>query len=457
VLPTSHRLIFGAVADDDTGASDLAGMLAERGLRTLLIIDLPAPREMLAWSDGYDAVVMAEGTRNLAPATAAERTRRAIQLLQLREPRQFQIKYCSTFDSTAEGNIGPSIEAALVELGEVFTIALPALPVNGRTTYLGHHFVHQQLLSDSPMRDHPLTPMTNSNLVTHLGTQTSRKVGLATYSVVEAGSTALASHLRELRAQGVGVAIIDCLNERHVQTICGTAADLKLVTGGSALGIGLPNVWRERGWLLDQDLDRDEDLRIKPIESIGARLIVAGSCSIATRGQNDWFAQNRMALQIDPRDLLAGSKSLLSVIELASGELSAGRDCLLTTSADPTRVSAMQEWCKGRDMDVPAAGEAIANALADLVAELLRRQPISGLISAGGETSGALCRRLGLGALHVGRNIEPGIPLCFALGRYRMPVALKSGNFGGVDFYGNALKAMEHADQYLNCRIKSRI
>jgi uncharacterized protein YgbK (DUF1537 family) len=191
-----NRLAFAAIADDDTGASDLAGMLAGQGLRTLLIIDLPTVEQFLEWSNGYHAVVMAEGTRNLSPHAAGDRTREAIRILQARDPRMFQVKYCSTFDSTSEGNIGPSIDAALSELNEDFTICLPALPVNGRTTYQGYHFVHQQLLSDSPMRDHPLTPMINSNLVDVLSRQTTRKVGLAPYAEVEAGAENLAHYFQ---------------------------------------------------------------------------------------------------------------------------------------------------------------------------------------------------------------------------------------------------------------------
>lgn len=174
----SSELLFAAVADDDTGASDLAGMFAEQNVRTLLVIDLPETERLTKWSRGYQAIVIAEATRNLAPEAAYERTREAIRLLENLRPRVFQIKYCSTFDSTGEGNIGATINAAMDALGEGFTIALPALPVNGRTTYQGYHFVHQQLLSDSPMRDHPLTPMTNPNLVNLLGQQTKRKVGL---------------------------------------------------------------------------------------------------------------------------------------------------------------------------------------------------------------------------------------------------------------------------------------
>ena len=197
-----NRLAFAAIADDDTGASDLAGMLAEQNLRTLLFIDLPEADRFMEWSQGYDAVVLAIGTRNLSPDDARERTRAALRLAQARDPRFFQLKYCSTFDSTPAGNIGPTIDAALDELAEDFTIALPALPVNGRTTYQGYHFVHQQLLSDSPMREHPLTPMTNPNLVDLLGRQTARRVGLAPYQEVEAGpiNSSVASDVCVLKA-----------------------------------------------------------------------------------------------------------------------------------------------------------------------------------------------------------------------------------------------------------------
>src|SRR5215216_1181877 len=208
-----NRLVFAAVADDDTGASDLPGMLAEQGLSTLLVIDLPTADQFFEWSRDYNAVVMDIGTRNLSPAVAHVRTREAIRALQAARPRLFQVKYCSTFDSTPEGNIGPSIEAALDELGEQFTIAVPALPVNGRTTYMGYHFVHRQLLSDSSLRNHPLTPMTNPNLVDLLGRQTSRHVGLAPYPAVEAGAERLKDYLDELRAEGVAIAVVDCLND----------------------------------------------------------------------------------------------------------------------------------------------------------------------------------------------------------------------------------------------------
>jgi uncharacterized protein YgbK (DUF1537 family) len=440
-------LLFAAVADDDTGASDLAGMLAGGGVRTLLVIDLPAEEKLLEWSRGYQAVVMAEATRNVAPALAYERTRAAVRILKSQRPRLFQVKYCSTFDSTPEGNIGPSIDAALDELGEEFTVAVPALPVNGRTTYQGHHFVHRQLLSDSPMRNHPLTPMTNANLVELLGRQTRRRVGLAPYREVEAGPDRLKGCFQELRQRGVSIALVDCLSERHLETICRASEELRLVTGGSGFGMWLPEVWREQGLIAEARGARPSST--ETADGAG-RLLVAGSCSEATRRQNRWLARRGVAVShVRPKELLGDGFDRAALVAGLRRELAAGRDCLLSTSGEPEEVREAQEWGAARGMTAGAFGEAVSGALASLTREVLEGQTVGGLVVAGGETSGALCRRLNLGALHVGRNIEPGVPLCRSLGEFRLPVVLKSGNFGGEDFYGRALGAVARAGEFL--------
>jgi uncharacterized protein YgbK (DUF1537 family) len=439
-------LVFAAVADDDTGASDLAGMLAEQGLRTLLVIDLPPAEQFLEWSERYDSVVMAEGTRNLPPREAEERTRRAIRLLMKRDPRIFQIKYCSTFDSTPEGNIGPSIDAALDELDEAFTIAVPALPVNGRTTYQGYHFVGRQLLSDSPMRHHPLTPMTNPNLVDLLGRQTTRRVGLAPYNEVEAGAERLRQCFHSLRDEGVSIAVVDCLNDEHVRTICRAASELRLLTGSSAFGQGMPDIFRERGWLLS-GTEISNALEVAA-DGQGC-LLVAGSCSVATRGQNEWLASQGVPVyQLDARELLDDAFDGATMAGKVRARLAAGEHCLLTTTGTPEEVRLVQEWGAGKNLSGPELGHRIAYALADFVAEVLQDGRAGGLVVAGGETSGAVCRRLELGALRVGRNIAPGVPLCFSLGKFRLPVVLKSGNFGGTDFYGRALSAIARPSSY---------
>lgn len=446
-MTTNNKLVFAAVADDDTGASDLAGMLAGQKLRTLLVIDVPTVEQFLKWSENFHAVVMALGTRNRTPAEARERTRTAIRILETRRPRVFQIKYCSTFDSTDEGNIGATIEAAMDELNEDFTIALPALPVNGRTTYQGYHFVGGRLLSDSPMRNHPLTPMTNSDLVDLLTQQTNRRVESAAFDVVEAGAPQLNDRFESLRAQGVAVAIVDCLNDSHVETICRAAADLRLVTGSSAFGMKLPAIWRERGWISDL---REHDDAIIPATSGSGCLLVAGSCSVATREQNEWLrAQGTLVINISPIELLSNDNITTEIAARVRAELKAGKHCLLTTTNAPDEVRSVQEWGAGNGWTIPKLGQALSSALADAVLAIMEPARIGGLIVAGGETSGAMCRRLEMGALQVGRNIEPGVPLCFSLGKFRLPVVLKSGNFGGTDFYGKALDAISQPAAYM--------
>jgi uncharacterized protein YgbK (DUF1537 family) len=435
-----NRLLVAAIADDDTGASDLAGMLGERGVRTLLVIDLPEPDQLAGWLQGFDAAVVAVGTRNIEAEAARQRTAEAIRRLRPLAPQMFALKYCSTFDSTERGNIGPAIDAAMTELGADFTIAVPALPVNGRTTYMGHHFVWDKLLSDSPMRHHPLTPMRNPNLVDFLSRQTARKVGLAAYPAVDAGEQRLRAEFDRLRARGVEIAIVDCLSDRHVEIICRAAADLELITGSSAPGIGLPPIWRERGWL-------HEAADVAPPgagERIpGGCLLVAGSCSEATRGQNAWFReQGWRAIFIDPRELIRGRLDTDRVVAEAAGQLEASRPVLVTTSAAPGEVAQVQDWARAQGMTPEDLGRAISSALAALAYRILERAPAAGLVVAGGETAGALCRGLALGALAVGGNIEPGVPLCRALGRFPIPVVLKSGNFGSRDFYGRALRAI---------------
>ncbi len=434
-----QRIIFGSVADDDTGATDLAGMLADQDLRTVLVIDLPPAEDFAAWTRDCDAVIVSVASRAAPPQAAYERTRAAIRLLRTLEPRVLEIKYCSTFDSSAEGNIGPSIDAALDEMGESFTVALPALPVNGRTTYMGYHFVHQQLLSDSPMRHHPLTPMTNPNLVEHLQSQTRRKVGLAPHPVVRGGAGRIRQRFAELQKEGVAIAVLDCVSEEDLEALCEAVAELPLITGSSAPAIKLPGVWRRRGWWQPA-----ADAGAAPEERRGSGvLVVAGSCSEATRRQNAWLEAEGARVFTLPGELLAAL--CISAQELAAKvaeELTAGRTCLLRTAVTLEDVARVQQWAASQGKSATEVGEQISQNLAWLVQFMVAQYPPEGLIVAGGETAGTISRTLGLGALRVGKNIEPGVPLCHALGRVRLPVVLKSGNFGSTDFYSRARDAI---------------
>lgn len=441
------RVLYAAVADDDTGASDLAGMFADQGVRVVLVLDLPPAAELARWTEAATGVVFATATRAIPPEESYQKTAAAVRAAVALAPRAVQIKYCSTFDSTDRGNIGPSLDAAMDVLGEEFTIAVPALPVNGRTTYCGYHFVKGQLISDSPMRDHPLTPMTNPNLVNLLGRQTKRRVGLTPCSVVDAGSDAVLRHWTELRSSGVAVSIVDCLSDRHAADICEAACDLKLISGGSAFGTHLPAAWRRRGWIVD---DGGDPFGGAEIAHGSGGLIVAGSCSVATSRQNASI-QERGAdvVEIDPvRMLQSGAED---EAEQAINALGRGRDVLVKTRSEPHAVSATHQWGQAEGWDAAALGLKIAASLADITRSIVEAATPEALVIAGGETSGAICRALGIRALAVGKNIQPGVPLCVPLSGPRIPVVLKSGNFGTDDFYSVALEAARRA-----CRRRSR-
>jgi 3-dehydrotetronate 4-kinase len=437
-------IIFGAVADDDTGATDLAGMLAGQGLRSILAIDLPS-RELLAeWAADCDAVILGVGSRAASPAVAYARMREGVRLLDGLHPRVLQIKYCSTFDSTAEGNIGQSIDAAMDELGESFTVALPALPVNGRTTYMGYHFVHQRLLSDSPMRHHPLTPMTDPDLVAHLQSQTRRKVGLAPHSIVSQGAERLRDHLNALRKSGESIAVIDCTSDADLSIIGQAILDLRLITGSSAPAMVLPSAWKREGWW-----EPAAGASLLPARRSRGRgfLIVAGSCSQATLRQNESLvASGVRAIQLDAVDLASNECLESAIICEAAGELAQGLPCLLRTATTPEDVDRVHQWARATGHTQTEAGCRIAERLATIAREIIQRSAPEGLIIAGGETSGALCRTLRMGALRVGANIEPGVPLCVSLGIPSLPVVLKSGNFGSVNFYEKAIAAIQSYD-----------
>lgn len=419
-----NPLVFAAVADDDTGATDLAGMLADRGLRTVLAIDLPTASCLEQRTRGYDAVVIGAGTRALPPREAYERTRAAVRLLAACRPRVLEIKYCSTFDSTAEGNIGPSLDAAMDELGEPFTVALPALPVNGRTTYMGYHFVGRQLLSESSMRNHPLTPMTNPHLVSHLQSQTRRRVGLAAHPVSR-------ESIERLRADGIEIAVLDCVSDGDLAGVCAAIAHLRLISGSSAPAMKLPGIWREEGWW------QPGEVRLSRPAPGRGNLIVAGSCSEATGRQNRHIeARGAAVFELDPIALAEDRAEAP-----AQSVLRAGGTCLLRAANQAADVARVRAWAEASGRGANQTGLAIAYGLARLVRRVVEAQLPAAMIVAGGETAGAVCRTLEFGTLEVGRNIEPGVPLCVALGGFRLPVVLKSGNFGSDDFYVRAIGA----------------
>ena len=419
---------LGVIADDNTGATDAAGMLTERGVRTLLVLDVNAaisPAEL----DGFEALVVGTQNRSIAPAAAAEATRGAVKRLREWGVDRFQIKYCSTFDSTRAGNIGPTLDAALDALAAPATIVCPALPINGRTVYQGHLFVGSQLLSESPLRNHPLNPMTDANLVRWLGYQTARKVGLVELPIVRRGIEATRQRLDACRAEGCSYLVTDVVSNEDLLTLAAATRDWPLTSGGSGITAAMAAV----------HFPGRETLRFEEQLSHAGptTLVVSGSQSPATRRQMEHaLAHGWMAIRLDVPAVLQGHFDLGAAASQAERELSAGRPVLIGSSSEGDTVVA-DVLALGRTLgftDVQT-GTRIAETLAELALRLVSAGHVDRLVVSGGETSGAVCKRLGIRAIEVGLPLAPGVPYGFTWPDRKLLLVLKSGNFAGDDLY----------------------
>jgi len=419
-------MILGVIADDFTGATDVASMLVRAGMHTVQVLGLP--------EDGLpkaDAVVLALKTRTVAPADAVAQSLAALAALRAAGARQIYFKYCSTFDSTPEGNIGPVTDALMAALGTDFSIACPAFPENGRTVFRGHLFVGDVLLSDSGMRNHPLTPMMDANLVRVLQAQTPQTVGLLRHDVLDGGAPATQERIELLRAEGVKIAVADAVSNAHLLTLAEACAELPLLTAGSGVALGLPPAYARRGWFAPNANAADLD------QLQGPAAVVSGSCSEATNAQvAQWMGAGRKALQIDPLALHEGRQTAATVLAQAVEALPQG-PVLVYATATPESVRAVQQA-----LGVQAAGELVEHMLAH-IAKGLVQAGVRRLVVAGGETSGAVVQALGVQQLRIGAAICPGVPWTQALlpGKGEsVQLALKSGNFGGVNFFAQALQ-----------------
>ncbi len=423
--------LLGCLADDFTGATDLASMLVRRGMRTVQVIGLPD--RTLDIGDAQ-ALVIALKTRNLPARDAVDQSLNALAWLQKQGVRQTLFKYCSTFDSTDAGNIGPVNEALLEALDEDFTIACPALPENKRTVYQGHLFVGEQLLAASSMRFHPLTPMTDSNLVAVLGRQSRGKVGLIPFNIVDQGADAIREAITQLRKAGFRQAIADAVTNRHLISLGHAAEDLRLITGGSGIAMGLPDNFRDSGLLGHSS----KAARLPVID--GHAAILAGSCSSATLGQIERFRASGMPIhRIDVRALCQGRDEVGRALRWAE-ERVGGEPILISTSDSPMEIAEIQ-----RIFSREKAGAAVEQAMAR-IGEGLHRLGVRRFILAGGETSGAVVRALNVKGLRIGPTIDPGVPWTVTLDDQPLALALKSGNFGKPDFFNKAFSLLkEHA------------
>ena len=420
--------ILGCIADDFTGATDLAGLLARSGVSVSLRLGLPegAP-------DGIaDVEVVALKSRMSPVDDAVTETRAALDWLQASGARQFYWKYCSTFDSTATGNIGPVAEALLAGLGGAQTIYCPAFPENGRRVFMGNLFVGRQPLAESPMKDHPLTPMQDSDLTRLLAPQLGgAPVGLIDWPTVAKGADAVREALADLSAQGVRHVVTDAVSDADLEVIARATSDLPLLTGGSALARPLPAIWREAG-LLDGAATGFQP----PVLPKGA-VVLSGSCSAMTRAQVAHYQPLAPNYRLDP-------------LALAKDGFAAARDwfaaqdpdaaVLIYASAEPDEVRRAQA-----ELGVARAGDIVEEALAQIARDA-RASGRARFVVAGGETSGAVARALGVTRLMIGKEIAPGVPWTYAEdSQGALALALKSGNFGAESFFADALAALPPA------------
>ena len=412
--------LLGCIGDDFTGSTDLAGMLVREGLRTVQMIGVPGgapPRDV-------DAIVVALKSRTTPPREAIAESLGALRWLQRAGCSRFYFKYCSTFDSTDRGNIGPVTDALMTELGTGFTIACPAFPENKRTIFKGYLFAGDVLLSESGMQHHPLTPMTDPNLVRVLQRQTRRRVGLVAYDVVGSSAQAVRERFQKLQADGVEIAIVDATSNDDLVRIGEACLDLALVTAGSGVALGLARALRApaRGVAGAASLPRVE----------GLRAILSGSCSVATQAQVAFALEHGVpGFRVDPMKLAAGDDVVGAALAWAAPIVERGPVLVYATAA-PEAVKTVQA-----KLGAELAGQLVERAIAGIGRGLVDRG-VRQLIVAGGETAGAVVNDLGVTGLWIGPQIDPGVPWTVSLGAVPLALALKSGNFGTTDFFVKA-------------------
>jgi 3-dehydrotetronate 4-kinase len=419
-------LKLGCIADDFTGATDLANNLVRAGMRVVQTIGVPSgPLDA-----EVDAVVVALKSRTIPAGEAVAQSLEALRRLQGQGAQQVYFKYCSTFDSTPAGNIGPVTDALMDALGSDFSIATPAFPDNKRTVFKGYLFAGDVLLNESGMQNHPLTPMTDPNLVRVLQSQTRRKVGLIDHSVVAQGADAIRSRMAALKADGVGIAIVDAVSNDDLLRMGPALADLPLVTAGSGVAIAVP---------ANFGLQASHQAAALPAAS-GLQAVVSGSCSVATNAQVAHFiASGRPALALAPLRMAAGDDVVREALDWARPHLANG-PVLVYSTAEPDAVRSIQA-----QLGVEQAGALVEQTLA-AIARGLVALGVRQLLVAGGETSGACVQALGIAQMRIGGQIDPGVPWCHSASPAApegLHIALKSGNFGSTDFFTKAFTSLQ--------------
>jgi len=412
-------MLLGAIADDFTGASDLANTLARGGMAVTQLVGVPKEKAL----SGIEAGVVSLKTRSIAPADAVRQSLAALAWLKEQGCRQYLFKYCSTFDSTPEGNIGPVAEALCEALATRAVVVCPAFPTNGRTVYQGHLFVRDRLLNESGMERHPLNPMTDPDIRRWLRHQTASDVGHIDHDVVARGAAAIAAALAR---QDHLLVVIDALSDADLLAIGRALSDAVLVTGGSGIALGLPDNFRQAGLLAERSR------AFEPVEA--PAVILSGSCSSQSRAQLSAHLQQHPGIAIRPDAIIAGELTVDAVADELWSLRS--RAPIAYSTAPPDEVAAVQQLFGGR------AAQAVEQFFGRLAAKLVERG-VGRLVVGGGETAGAVVGAIGIAALAIGPEIDPGVPAMLARRDGRpLAVALKSGNFGAVDFYAKAVRIL---------------
>ncbi|MDC6111649.1 3-oxo-tetronate kinase [Serratia rubidaea] len=413
-------MLLGVIADDFTGATDIASFLVENGLSTVQLNGVPDSDAAV----DAQAVVISLKSRSCPAEQAVAQSLQALAWLQRQGCQRFYFKYCSTFDSTARGNIGPVTDALLDALGESQTVISPALPVNGRTVYQGYLFVMDQLLSESGMRNHPVTPMTDSNLLRLMEAQAAGRCGLIDAAVMDTGADAVRARLQQLAQQGVRYVVLDTLNEQHLLTQGAALKAMKLVTGGSGLAIGLARQWAQPGQTQAQAAGAPQGEKA---------VVLSGSCSTMTNKQVARYRQQAAAQAIDVARCIGEderaryARELSDWVQAQRGDLAP----LLYATAEPEALRQTQQ-----QYGVDIASQAVEALFAALV-QLLHQAGFRRFIVAGGETSGVVTQALAIRGFHIGPCISPGVPWVRAI-EQPVSLALKSGNFGDENFFARA-------------------
>lgn len=423
------QTIMGVIADDLTGGMETASMFVALGVGCGFV----TRPELVASHAPEPVMVVAQKTRVIPAADATRQCTRAAKALLEAGARQLFFKYCATFDSTDEGNIGPVTDRLLEMVGEDRTLFCPTAPEAGRTVYNGHLFVGSQLVSDSPKRHDPLTPMTDPDLVRVLQRQTRAKVGFLPHRLVRNGGEPLRTYVEEAGRRGVQYWIADAIYDEDLAALAALAADWRLVTGNSPIVQHFPPLWRQRGWL-----DGMPGKRALPaIESPG--VVLAGSCAERTLEQLAAFEQQRPVLRIDIAEA-ASAEAAISQGLAWSRQHMGGGPVAIATSAAPDAVGAAQSRL-GRDGAARLAEDILSGLAVALHASGVRR-----FVVAGGETSGAVVEQLGIDRLRIGAYQGPGVARATTEGDDPIGLCLKSGKLGPVEMFLPTLESMRRAE-----------